>query len=285
MDACFSLKKFKGNTTRIHESFFKNGTFLPPPDLSINIPTSPQDCNDFQSGHLRKKQHDYCDVSAIFGSICNHGVIFGFMNVLKGEALGYSIKMAHALRDHFPQNRLIVAYDIFCRISNNPLLVADGGFVPEMHAYNHGDDCRSDFCPKRKLGIGFEDGEDTERLWSVMRPIVTQSTVMRGENREDLLSLFVDSYNDSAIFKLVSRIGDDLKRASKLLEKLTQTRPLEGLPEFSFVQNQLQASNDALANESRAASKTAKESFIKKIKNSVRSVRNLLADRRHNSKL
>ena len=199
MDACFSFKKFKGNTTTIHDSFFKNGTFLAPPDLSVDIPASSQDCNDFQSGHLRKKQHDYCDVSAIFGSICNHGIIFGFMNVLKGEALAYSIKMVHALRSHFPQNRLIIAYDIFCRIKNNPQLLADGGFIPEMHAYNHGDDCRADFCPKRILGIGFEDGEDTERLWSMMRPIVTQSSVMRFENREDLLSLFVDSFNDSFI--------------------------------------------------------------------------------------
>ena len=66
------------------------------------------------------------------------------MNVEKGEALDYyySVKMTSLVRVRAKKSRIIIAYDLLCKISSKVEFnaLAHGGFIPAMHAVI--DDCR-----------------------------------------------------------------------------------------------------------------------------------------------
>lgn len=218
MDGCFVLKRHKTHAGSINDPMLKGTLFFKTPE-QLTVSSSPSAvCRDFRSGNIIQKQHSYCDFSGIFGAVCNHGLVFGLMNILKGESLAYSIEMINRIRDFIPMSsRLVVAYDIFCKIKDRLDLNADDGFVPEMHSYNHNDSCRSLTCPKRMLGFGWEDGEDCERFWSYLRSVAYLTSVMRVENREDVLTLVCLAYNQYLTFNLVEKIKSDLSRCQTLL--------------------------------------------------------------------
>lgn len=149
-----------------------------------------------------------------------HGLVFGMVNILKGEALAYSVEMIKHIRNFIPNDsRLVVAYDFVCKIIKNEQFKADAGFVPEMHSYNHNDSCRSLTCPQRMLGFGWEDGEDCERFWSYLRSVAYLTSVMRIENREDVLTLVCLAYNQFLTFNKVEKIKADLVRCQNFINK------------------------------------------------------------------
>lgn len=186
--------------------------------------------------------------NGVFGAVCIHGLIFGLMNIAKGEALAYSITMIDVLRQYLPHNRLVIAYDICCKIKTRKDFNADDGFVSAMHSYNHNDSCRSRFCPKRLLGFGCEDGEDCERLWSYIRAISYPISVMRVENREDILSLVCAAYNEWMTFMLVTRIRADLVKCVKAFEflKIFEASDLNNFMSYQDTENALKSANSDL---------------------------------------
>lgn len=138
----------------------------------------------------------------------------------KGESLAYSILMANILRGELRFARLVIAYDIWCRIKCREDLDVDSGFVPVMHATNHVKSCQISANPNRMLMIGNEGGEDSERCWAFFRFLATLCSVMRNENREDLISLAVEAYNENKLFGMLHFFEDDFKSCIKTLKSL-----------------------------------------------------------------
>ena len=245
MDGCFSFKHYDGHATEIGAPILSKSVFFDAPNL--NNPQNAQfgACNEFRSGDIRRKQNEYCDISGIFGGVCVHGLIFGLINIERGESLDYSLAMTSFVRERAPKSRIIIAYDLFCKIASKDAFrnLADGGFIPAMHALNHIEDCRGLFDPSRLLGIGREDGEDSERGWSALNKIAAHTAVMRNENRQDVLSIAVDSYNETMIFNLVDRIKDDLKNCLHSLRDILTRQPINRIEEYSTVLEELSIAN------------------------------------------
>ena len=243
--------------------------------MSLELPNlketiSSESCNDFRSGDSKRKQADYCDVSGVFGSVCNHGFIFGLMNISKGESLTYSLAMISEIRKHLPRRKISIAYDIFCRIANNPKCEADFGFIPEMHSLNHNDPCQSKFSPKRILGIGHEDGEDSERAWAYLRFLAASTSVMRKENREDVITFVWDAYNESLLFRLVEKLKNDVKRCRINISDLMSRLFIEDVKPYTIIVNELLAANLACRTLPVTEIMDAKSRFIKAMLPDVR---------------
>ncbi len=210
---------------------------------SIAEEESSESCSDFRSGDIRRKTADFCDVSGVFGAVCNHGFVFALMNIAKGESLAYSLGMISKLKSTLPLSRIVIAYDIFCRIATNLKCKADLGFIPAMHSLNHNDKCQSKFCPRRQLGFGHEDGEDSERFWSCIRFIASFTSVMRNENREDIITLICDSYNEKLLFGIINRFQTDLNRCKATIVEIGKRKNLEMMKSYRAVSDELFAAN------------------------------------------
>ena len=294
MDGCYVHKRFDGQAGEIEKPLLQGSLFFDPPSQCSDLSSySPGDeCRDFRSGNILQKQQSFCDISGIFGAVCIHGLVFGLMNIAKGESLAYSVEMIHQLRKFIPRNKLVISYDIYCKIKGRvePNMV-DGGFVSEMHSFNHNDSCRSITCPKRLLGFGFEDGEDCERFWSHIRSIAYLTSVMRVENREDVLSLVCIASNESSTFRLVSRIHEDLKKCASNLNLLKVSVSdgklilgVVSLLTYEETQVALRDANGTFKNKSLVDSSDKFSKLIKKVTPPIKDLTNLRIESRNQSK-
>lgn len=288
MDGAFSFKHYDGHATEIAAPILSRSVFFDAPDLNTPQNAPNDNCNEFRSGDIRRKQNEYCDISGIFGGICVHGIIFGLINIERGESLDYSLCMTSYVRQRAPKSRIIMAYDLFCKIASKDAFtsLADGGFIPAMHALNHIEDCRGEFDPSRLLGIGREDGEDSERGWSILNKMAAHTSVMRNENRQDVLSIAVDQYNDSMIFNLVDRIGDDLKNCVQSIRDILTRVPIISIKTYSSVTDELSLANRQLLNlygsSDRRTDPTNK--FLSEVKYFVRKIKSMRRQARKKGK-
>ena len=94
-----------------------------------------EECANFRAGDIRLKAQNDTDVSAVFAAVCVHGfayriigkiwllkfdlfLIIVAIDVAKGEAMIYSTSIVREFKAEFPKARLVVAYDIACRMSS-----------------------------------------------------------------------------------------------------------------------------------------------------------------------
>lgn len=268
------MKRFSGHATKINDPILGGVFFFdtPPSHSSADV-NSTEKCHDFRSGDVRRKQADYCDVSGVFGAICNHGLIFGLMNISKGESLSYSLQMIEEIQIAKPISRHVIGYDIICRLRNNPRFKADCGFIPEMHSYNHNESCQSKFSPNRMLGIGAEDGEDMERGWSYFGAASAHTSVMRNENRIDALTIIAEAYNENRFFNLVKRLKNDLLKCKSKLIDINDRIILHGIKDYSEVSSLLQKANQEFSIRNNNIGSDSKSQFLKSVKHFVRQIR------------
>lgn len=85
-------------------------------------------------------------------------------------------------------------------------------FLPVFHSYAHDMACRSKFSPKFMMGLGLEDGENMERLWSQM-PYAVHSRYMRPETRRDFITIHAHAIAMKAYLSLPKTIELKLKRS------------------------------------------------------------------------
>lgn len=268
-----SLKRFKGHASNITDpvlmTFFR--PFLDRSVIESDTINTPDACNDFRSGDNRRKQSDYCDVSGVFGAVCMHGFIYGLKDMSKGESLDYSRDFINQLRSDMPNCRLVITYDIFCKIRTNNGNKVDSGFIPEMHSYNHNDACQSRCSPKRMLGIGVEDGEDCERFWSFINYAGSYTSVMRNENRTDVLSIICEAYNECRFYRIVDRLKKDANKCSDNLNLIfSEDLTLESIEVYDHVRQEILMSNETLLLSVHQSSQDPKSAFMKSIRESIR---------------
>lgn len=88
--------------------------------------------------------------------------------------------------------------------ANEPELVPHASVLPALHAYCHSSSCQSSFGPRYQYGIGFEDGEGSERAWSKLTPFLAKTQIMTMANRRDMISHKAEWINVSILEKVHS---------------------------------------------------------------------------------
>jgi len=74
MDGCFAFKHYDGHLTSKCSPILGNSVFFDPLSFNNPISSSLDNCNEFRSGDIRRKQNEFCDISGVFGGICVHGM-------------------------------------------------------------------------------------------------------------------------------------------------------------------------------------------------------------------
>jgi hypothetical protein len=103
-------------------------------------------------------------------------------------------------QDHHPLAKLVVSYDIACKLKRH--FKADQRLkfaIPAFHAYAHNVECQLTTGIRSVEGAGLTDGEAVERLWAELRPMVKATKVMTLKNREFTINYVVGSRNISLI--------------------------------------------------------------------------------------
>ncbi|XP_078608414.1 uncharacterized protein LOC144880223 [Branchiostoma floridae x Branchiostoma japonicum] len=191
-----------------------------------------EDCSNFEAGtKIRSKNaQKKLDVSGIFGSACRHEMPIQFLNMSRGESLGYPVLLIQQLieKEQLNNNRLKVVYDIGCvleahlkRTGQADLLKQLDLSVPIFHLYGHKTPCQILYSTRRKDGFGLTDGEGMERLWSYLRLFSRSTKEMTPTHRIDLLT--------DALLHFARRKSTDIEAA--LLQRMDKAEKMKELSE------------------------------------------------------
>ncbi|XP_078659031.1 uncharacterized protein LOC144904191 isoform X1 [Branchiostoma floridae x Branchiostoma belcheri] len=191
-----------------------------------------EDCNHFQAGSKIRStnRQEKLDVSGVFGSSCRHEMPIRFLNMSRGESLGYPVLLIQqlVLQAQLKNIRLRVVYDIGCvleahlkRTKQQDLLDRVNLAIPIFHLYGHKTPCQILYSTRRKEGFGLTDGEGMERIWSHLRPFYRITKEMTPSHRIDLLT--------DAALHYARRKATDIEAA--LLQRMDKAGKMQGLSE------------------------------------------------------
>jgi hypothetical protein len=161
------------------------------------------------------KSHANLYCKGLFGTVCGHAFPQMFVNVEVGEKFVY----LHYIVTHLISLGYAPAYidyDIACRaqpylrrfesslkaliLQQNPQAVFRDGpttvagmmfAIGRWHAYGHQSSCHSLWSALFQTGFGLCDGEDMERLWTILNKYAGSTSQMNLGNRNDNLSLIL----------------------------------------------------------------------------------------------
>uniref|UniRef100_A0A1I8GP41 CxC2 domain-containing protein n=1 Tax=Macrostomum lignano TaxID=282301 RepID=A0A1I8GP41_9PLAT len=198
LDACFGLRHRKQAGKAVIPA--ASGFFVDV-DVTQNQEPNVSHCPNFTAGRgqglVSASDRQKLDVFGLFCGSCRHsGVTYLADVVTPGERLVYSSAMVNkAIEDSLPDQKIIVSYDIACKLSGrfNDSNVAFA--IPAFHAYGHKESCQLKFGIRSVAGAGLTDGESCERIWSTARRFGPQLKEMTHTNRRDFLNYWADSIN------------------------------------------------------------------------------------------
>jgi hypothetical protein len=127
----------------------------------------------------------------------------------------WSIHAEKRAREHFPAD-----------MTNGFLRLARRGFIPKLHIYGHGLECRTQYSLNYHPGLGRTDGESIERDWAAIVQAALQTGEMNaGARHENLDDHWADKnfcrtvgLSESPFFSL--RISTDASSEDLLLRWL-----------------------------------------------------------------
>ncbi|EKM49186.1 uncharacterized protein PHACADRAFT_107267, partial [Phanerochaete carnosa HHB-10118-sp] len=141
------------------------------------------------AGEEKKQMWRMFDESGLFASACRHGFILWITDMVRSRELAkYPLSIMRKILDTFEPD-FAGAYDISCvfetTINNSSLgddYRAKNGrmFVPAFHGYSHSHICQLQFHPNIIEGMGIEDAECLERVFSgsnKLAPIVRYASL------------------------------------------------------------------------------------------------------------
>lgn len=144
-----------------------------------------------------------------------------------------------------------------------------------MHAYYHNLKCQMKCNPKNIFGISNEDGEDSERLWSSISSVASQTSVMRNETREDFLTIICEGLNEIKLFDIVKFFGNDIKRCKRNIQEIFGKVSENQIESFDIVSRKLIRFKTEAANINPIAGQSPRDIFLKNVKISLRRFRQL----------
>lgn len=117
--------------------------------------------------------------------------------------LNYAVASVKTAVARNPAARIIVSYDIACKLKATFRDSQIAFVVPAMHAYGHSWPCQLTNSIRFKSDVGLTDGEGCERLWSYLRRFSAQTKEMTHDNRRRFLNTLAADMN----FELIVNIS------------------------------------------------------------------------------
>ncbi|KAH9899139.1 hypothetical protein C8Q73DRAFT_639779 [Cubamyces lactineus] len=182
----------------------------------------------------RKHMWSIFDETGIFACACRHGLVLWIADMIRsGELAKYPLAMVAKAHEVLGA-RLMIGYDIGCDFSatvRNSSLAATARelgtrfCVNAFHGYSHSYSCQVAFHPNSITGIGLEDLEGMERIFSSsnqLAPIVRYASKYR---RASLIDLFFQQWDAEKYANLGAMLFNNLKQALEIVQ--TQEPALE----------------------------------------------------------
>ncbi|KAF8835020.1 hypothetical protein BDN67DRAFT_913721, partial [Paxillus ammoniavirescens] len=116
--------------------------------------------------------------------LCRHDHVLWLVNLTSaGEKQHYALALLKQFIAHIPDDmRVGFLYDIGCQIErswhkwkffDDSILSRFQFGVSIFHAYGHQWPCQIIYHPQKREGFGLSDGEGCERLWSMLKPLIS----------------------------------------------------------------------------------------------------------------
>ncbi|KAH9910445.1 uncharacterized protein BXZ73DRAFT_108989 [Epithele typhae] len=182
------------------------------------------------SADEKKRMWGIFEETGIFAMCCAHGRITWIADMVRsGELAKYPIAMVRKLLDTIPGPH-IVGYDIGCtfkttlaRSSVGPDFAKSGSrcCVNAFHGYSHSYPCQLDNHPLGIAGMGLEDLETLERVFSdsnALAPVIRYASVYR---RHALMTLFFRHRDEEKHTNLGEFLLNNYKQAINIINKTT----------------------------------------------------------------
>ncbi|KAI0078046.1 hypothetical protein K474DRAFT_1683961 [Panus rudis PR-1116 ss-1] len=153
----------------------------------------------------KKKAWGIFDETGIFASACRHGLILWLVDMVKsGELAKYPLAIVAKVIDVFKRNSLC-GYDIGCKFGTTVLNSSLGPRFKEMghmfcvnafHGYTHSYECQVKHHPNVTVGIGLEDLETLERVFSSSNQLASTIRYASLYRRRQLIDAYFRQWDE-----------------------------------------------------------------------------------------
>ncbi|KAJ4463848.1 hypothetical protein C8J55DRAFT_443245 [Lentinula edodes] len=178
-----------------------------------------------------KKMWSIFQESGYFVSTCRHGFVLWVVDMIRsGELAKYPLAVvAKALEVLEP--RWIMGYDIGCsfegtirRSSLGPEFLKQGcrTCVNAFHGYSHNATCQQKYHPLSIRGMGLEDLETLERLFSSSNQLAPVTRYMTAYHRRVFIDIFLRQWDQEKYQNLVTMLHKNYVQALDILEDEAQ---------------------------------------------------------------
>ncbi|KAI0080203.1 hypothetical protein K474DRAFT_1590508 [Panus rudis PR-1116 ss-1] len=178
----------------------------------------------------KKKAWGIFDETGIFASACRHGLILWLADMVQsGELAKYPLAMIAMVNNNFDPDSLL-GYNIACTFwktilnsSLGPAFKAAGHklCVNAFHGYTHSYDCQVQHHPNVTQGVGLEDLETLERVFSAsnqLAPVVRHASPYQ---RRQLIDAYFRQWDEDKYLNSGTFILNNYKQALQSLEEDT----------------------------------------------------------------
>ncbi|KAG6876186.1 hypothetical protein C0992_000548 [Termitomyces sp. T32_za158] len=173
-----------------------------------------------------KKMWAIFDETGIFASACRHGLILWIADMIRsGELAKYSLAViAKALEVLFPG--FLTGYDIGCilegtidRSSLGKLFQERGCHccVNAFHGYSHNYLCQVQHHPNVIEGMGLEDLETLERIFSSSNQVASVTRYMSKYRRRVFVDLFFRQWDEDKYANLANMLYNNYNQALRII--------------------------------------------------------------------
>ncbi|TFK80109.1 hypothetical protein K466DRAFT_605604 [Polyporus arcularius HHB13444] len=174
----------------------------------------------------RKKMFALFAVSGIFVCLCRHGHILIMCNMIRsGELMKYALAIMNRLLEVYGPD-VLVGYDIGCEFSKtleNSCLGARAKekrlecIVPAFHGHSHNRGCQVRFLPLYRPGVGKEDFEGCERLFSESNALAPGTRLSTPFHRHQAIEQFATFWSHQKHAESGTFIFNNYKQAVDII--------------------------------------------------------------------
>ncbi|KAJ3804751.1 hypothetical protein F5876DRAFT_52960 [Lentinula aff. lateritia] len=201
------------------------------------------------AGDAAKKMWDGFHETGIFASACRHGFIIWLTDMIRsGELAKYPLAITAKALEVFGEN-LLIGYDIGCSFSETIAKTSlNEAFqkkkcrtcVNAFHGYSHNALCQQSFHPTHIKGMGLEDLETLERIFSQSNQLAAVTRYMSRYHRKVFIDLFFRQWDSDKYANLGTMLFNNYIQALHILE--TEAAELaHDLEQFNLTESDLEA--------------------------------------------
>ncbi|OCH87603.1 hypothetical protein OBBRIDRAFT_690665, partial [Obba rivulosa] len=218
----------KDTTAEVSEPDFSDDEGGDPTDLAPDVPGARPCTENWKAAadDLKKKMWGIFEETGIFASACRHGFILWLMDMMKsGELVKYPLaivaKVLALLQPHG-----MLGYDIGCdfestirRSSLGPLWEEHGWrcCVNAFHSYSHSFRCQTRNHLNNIAGMGLEDLETLERVFSASNQLALVVRYASQYRRHTYIDMFFKQWDEDKYANLGTMLYNNYRQALEII--------------------------------------------------------------------